>query len=67
MWAPEEGRGAVGGPWGARAEGGVAVVAPAADAGGAWFSAGANGGDDVRGMDAELFYEDDLEFQIASF
>lgn len=67
MWAPEDGRGAAGGPWGARSEAGVEVVAPA-DRGDARFSVGASGNDeDLGALEVEMFYEDDLEFQIASF
>ncbi|MCY1021545.1 hypothetical protein [Pyxidicoccus sp. MSG2] len=38
------------------------------DRGDARFSVGASGDDeDVGALEVELFYEDDLEFQIASF
>lgn len=67
MWAPEEGRGAVGGGWGARSEGDSGVAARVG-----WGEArvvvekqGAE--EDLGGLEVELFYEDDLEFQIASF
>ena len=66
MWAPEEGRGAVGGGWGARSAAGGGVVAQVGR-GEARSELGSQGDEDLGGLEVELFYEDDLEFQIASF
>ncbi|WP_275899177.1 hypothetical protein [Pyxidicoccus caerfyrddinensis] len=42
-------------------------MAPA-DRGDARFSVGASGNDeDLGSLEVEMFYEDDMEFQIASF
>lgn len=68
LWAPEEGCGAVGGPWGARMEGGVTGMAQTTPRGDARFTVG-DGGDDMNegGFEMEQAYEDELEFEIASF
>ncbi|MCP3145343.1 hypothetical protein [Pyxidicoccus xibeiensis] len=62
LWAPEEGRGALSGAWGAQPE--VSEVQE-----GAVVVKGetAGRGEDQGGLEVEQFYEDDLEFQIASF
>ena len=67
MWAPEEGRGAMGGGWWSKSEGDVTVTARVGQ-GDVRFE-GETGGteEDLGGLEVELFYEDDLEFQIASF
>lgn len=67
MWAPEEGRGSSsGGGWG-KAEGEVAGKGKGK--GEAWVGWDVVGGNDegLRGPEVELFFEDDLEFQIASY
>ncbi|WP_164020623.1 hypothetical protein [Pyxidicoccus trucidator] len=66
MWAPEDGRGALGGPWAARAlvaEGNAARVLQEKSG----FELLSGGDDeDLGGLEVELFYEDDLEL-IASY
>lgn len=68
MWAPEDGRGAMGGPWAAKPAGGVGSAARVMGVQSPWFKTSSLEDDEaLKGLELELFYEDDLDGGIASY
>ncbi|MFP2904720.1 hypothetical protein ACLESD_06620 [Pyxidicoccus sp. 3LFB2] len=66
MWAPEDGRGAMGGPWAARVQADEGAAGRASP-GKSWFVVPSRGGGTgLGGLDTELFSDDDLE-SVASY